>query len=83
MLCNNNKKKFGKKYKKEILKILLSDNTISQLIKGLYENTELQVIFYLQKMNMFELQLDESVDITSKSQILAFPRFIHKERIIE
>ena len=32
---------------------------------------------------MFSLQLDESVDITGKSQLLVFGRFIYENEIIE
>jgi hypothetical protein len=64
------------KYEKEILKILMSDNTISQ-------HTESQVIASIKEASFSAIQLDKSTDITGKVQLLAFSRFICNGDITE
>lgn len=46
--------------------MLLSDNTISHLIKDLYENIEFQIMSHLKEVNMLAIQLYESTDINVK-----------------
>ncbi|XP_063785805.1 zinc finger BED domain-containing protein 5-like [Pseudophryne corroboree] len=74
---------FGEKYEQEILKIPLSDNTISRRILDMSEDVESQVITKIKEANVFAFQLDESTDITGKAQLLAFSRFVCNEEFIE
>ena len=83
MLCNSKNNVWKWIWKRNFRNTILSDNIISQCIKVFLENIELQVISHLKKMNVFAQQLNESVDVTDKSQHLAFGRFIYEEEIIE
>ncbi|KAK4875359.1 hypothetical protein RN001_011781 [Aquatica leii] len=66
----------GDDAEKEILKIPLSNNTISRRIQDMSEDVETQVIEHLKRDNIFALQIDESTDISGKAQLIAFIRII-------
>lgn len=61
---------------KEILKIPLSDNTISRRVQIMSEDIENQVTEHLTSGEIFALQIDESTDISGKAQLLSFIRTI-------
>ncbi|CAI6348387.1 unnamed protein product [Macrosiphum euphorbiae] len=67
----------------EILKIPLSDNTISRRINDMSEDIEQQVLHKLGDSRIFALQVDESTDISGKSQLLVFVRIVVDDDIIE
>lgn len=74
---------FGEAYEKELLKIPVSDNTISRRIKDMSEDIELQVISHIREVDMFAIQLDEFTDVSGKAQLVAFVRFVYKAEIVE
>ncbi|XP_025407812.1 protein FAM200A-like [Sipha flava] len=62
---------------KEIIKIPLSDSTISRRIINISEDIEEQVIEVIKSGELFALQDNESTDISGKAQLMAFIRFIY------
>ena len=69
---------------REVKKFPLADNTIRRRIRHMSGDIIHQMTNIFKDGNlMFALQLDESTDISGISQILAFVRFIHNEKIIE
>ena len=74
---------FDKNYEKEVLKIPMSDNTISRRISVMSQDIESQVIANIKTAKCFAIQLDESTDITGKGQLLTFIRFVWEDDIIE
>jgi len=58
----------GAEVEKEIIKILLSDSTISRRIINKSEDIEEQVIEIIKSGELFALQVDESIDISEKAQ---------------
>ncbi|CAJ1099377.1 Hypothetical predicted protein [Octopus vulgaris] len=75
------KSMFGEKVEKKLNSILLSNDTISRRILEMSENVEDNVQKKLKNSN-FALTMDESTDISNKSQLLAFVRFIDENEII-
>lgn len=64
-----------------ISKILVSNNTIQRRIKDLSMDIEATLNDKMKGKN-FALQIDESTDISSKAQLLAFIRFVDGESIV-
>ncbi len=64
----------------------LSDNTVPRRIEEMSTDIKEQVISEIKDAGLFALQLDESIDVPSSSQLLAFTRYVHdgkfKEEII-
>ncbi|KAM4748802.1 zinc finger BED domain-containing protein 5-like [Rhinophrynus dorsalis] len=81
--CKIVNKLFGPEAEKEVLKIPLSDSTISRRIGDMSKDIEILVTKTLKMTNMFAIQVDESTDISGKAQLLEFVRFINEQNIEE
>ena len=67
---------FGDEAEKEIKKIPLSNNTVRRRILALSADIVEKVCHNKLENLIFALQVDESTDITNKTHLLAFIRFI-------
>ena len=68
----------GEKYEKSLREIPLSNNTVKRRIALMSEDTKDQVITEIKDKSVFGLfaiQLDESVDVSSVSQLMVFVRY--------
>ena len=68
----------GEKYEKSLREIPLSNNTVKRRIALISEDIEDQVITEIKDKSAFGLiaiQLDESVDVSSVSQLMVFVRY--------
>ncbi|XP_050524439.1 protein ZBED8-like [Daktulosphaira vitifoliae] len=74
---------FGEEAEKEVLKIHVSDNTISRRIEHMSEDIEEQGLQQSRDSPLFALQLDESTDISGQTQLLVFIRIVANEDIVE
>jgi len=74
---------FGKEAAEQILNIPLSNDTVRRRIITMSEDIVKNVNEILQKDKEFALQLDESTDVSGKSQLISFIRFVNEEKIIE
>jgi hypothetical protein len=69
---------FGEEHENEILKIPAWDNSIIRRIWDMFQDAESQVIANIKEADFFfAIHLDESTDITRKTQFLAFSKFVH------
>jgi hypothetical protein len=70
---------FGEKYEEEVLKIPISDNTISRRILDFQS----QVIANIKEAGFSAIKLDVSADTTGEAQLVAFSRFVCNGDITE
>ena len=63
----------------EIPKVPLSNDSIKRRIDDMATDVECQLISKIQNANGFSLQLDESIDITNKAQLLCYVRYLREE----
>jgi hypothetical protein len=70
------------RYQRPLCSVLVSNNTISRGVDHMSHDTE-DVLSEILKNTNFALQVDESADITSKAQLLAFVRFENKGEMME
>ena len=69
----------GKKAESKLNVLSLSDNTVQRRIFLMSEDIHNQVIDQMKSAGSFALQLDESTDISSCAQLIAFVRYVHNE----
>ena len=62
----------------KVSKVPLSNNTVQRRISKLSDDIEEQVIGELKASGLFALQLDESTDVSSCSQLMVFVRYCHE-----
>ena len=67
----------GDKHEKSLKAIPLSNNTVKRRIAAMSEDIKEQVITEINKsvFGLFSIQLDESVDVSSVSQLMVFVRY--------
>ena len=67
----------GDKHEKSLKAIALSNNTVKRRIAAMSEDIKKQVITEINKyvFVLFSIQLDESVDVSSVSQLMVFVRY--------
>ena len=54
------------------------DNTVQRRISLMSEDIKNQVIDQMKSAGLFALQLEESTDVSSCAQLIAFVRYVHK-----
>ena len=67
----------GDKHEKSLKAISLSNNTVKRQIAAMSEDIKEQVITEINKsgFGLFSIQLDESIDVSSVSQLMVFVRY--------
>lgn len=75
----------GKEAERKISVISLSNNTIQRRIAEMSEDIKKQLVEEIQiaPFGLFSVQLDESTDVESCAQLLAFVRYVNNGRIKE
>ena len=73
----------GETSAQKIQQVSLSNDTIKRRISQMSANVKHQVINEIKASPMFSLQLDESTDVASCSQLLVFVRYVHTEDVKE
>ena len=68
---------FGKEAESKLNVLSLSDNTVHCRISMMSEDIKDQVIDHMKSAGAFALQLDESTDVSSSAQAIAFVRYVH------
>ena len=68
----------GKEAESKLNVLSLSDNTVQRRISLMSEDIKNQVIDQMKSAGSFALQLDESTDVSSCAQLIAFVRYVHK-----
>ncbi|XP_031336653.1 SCAN domain-containing protein 3-like [Photinus pyralis] len=63
--------------------ISLSNNTIQRRIADMSADVREQILSEIRESPLFSLQLDESTDVSSCSQLLVFAKYIHLDDIKE
>ena len=73
----------GETSAKKIQQVSLSNDTIKRRISLMATDIKQQVIAEIKSSPMFSIQVDESTDVASCSQLLVFVRYIHMEDVKE
>ena len=74
---------FGAEAGKKIEQIPLSNDTICKRICDMSADIQDIVISLVQQSKMFTIQVDDSIDINEKAQLIAFIRFVNNGKIFE
>ena len=67
---------FGPEVEEKIRQIRLANDTICRRICDLSTDTQNTIISYVKQSKMFTMQVDSSTDISGKTQLIAFIRFV-------
>ena len=73
----------GEKSAEKLIAISLSNNTVQRRISQASDDIKEQVIQETKRAGLFSIQPDESTDVQSCSQLLAFVRYVHDEDLKE
>ena len=73
----------GETSAKKIQQVSLSNDTIKRRISLMATDVKQQVIAEIKSSPIFSIQVDESTDVASCSQLLVFVRYIHMEDVKE
>ena len=74
----------GKDAAKQLSQVSLSNDTVRQRIKDMSQDIVTQVVSEIkQSPAKFSMQIDESTDVSSHSQLLVFVRYVHEKNIKE
>ena len=71
----------GETSAKKIQQVSLSNDTIKRRISLMPTDVKQQVMAEIKSSPMFSIQVDESTDFASCSQLLVFLRYIHMEDV--
>ena len=74
---------FGEKAAKQLNMISLSDNTVKRRIDNMAEDVLKQLVTRVQARRFYALQIDESTDIASLANLLAFVRYEYDGEVHE
>lgn len=69
----------GEKSAEKLSAISLSNNTVQRRISLMSDDIKEQVIQKVKEAGLFSIQLDESTDVQSCSQLMVFVRYVHGE----
>ncbi len=72
----------GEKESLQLSKVPLSNNAISRRIKDISNNIRELVVEKIRKSPFFAIQLDETTDVSSLSQLLVYVRYIYNDELI-
>ena len=68
---------FGKEAESGLNVLSLSDNTVQRRISLMSDDIKNQVIDQMKSAGSFALQVNESTDVSSCAQLIAFVRYVH------
>lgn len=66
----------GEKFVQKVENVSLSNDTVKRRISDMSEDIKEQVISEIKSAGLFSIQLDESTDVQSCSQLLVFARYV-------
>ena len=75
------KRMLGEDHSKKVAQVSLSNTTIQRRILYLDEDIEDQVVAAINKSPVFAIQLDESTDVESLSQLISYVRYIDHDNM--
>ena len=75
------KRMLGEDHSKKVAQVSLSNTTIQRRILHLDEDIEDQVVAAINKSPVFAIQLDESTDVESLSQLISYVRYIDHDNM--